>query len=259
MNPKHFNISICSYNVNWKVMTSAGTNAQNVIENISRVKNYYNPFIYCFQEASNYTSITQLFERNLYDMDIGKSGPEHILTIWNKKIMRKMLSFTGEFEHGRPFTIIVFQDLRFSNYFMLINIHANHDSRTQMKIFDPIQKLIDKHINHVNKYPIQRICIVGDFNRDISLEHVYSLALKTNSTSTCTRTGINKYIFHTLKTSNKTCCSMSNSYPRYVYNYDHVIDSWDIPIQIFSLTNEKWYRLKSSDHALILCVIKNIL
>lgn len=251
MNPKYFNISICSYNVNWKVMVTAGTNAQNVLENISRVKNYYNPFIYCFQEASNYALITNIFEQNIYDVNVGKSGPEHILTVWNKKIMRKILSFTGEFEHGRPFQIIVFQDLRFSNYFMLVNIHAGHRTNTQTSIFDPIQKFINAHAKVLSQYSIQRICIIGDFNRDIGLECVPSLTIPQ------TKITVNHYKFYALRTSNKTCCDSIHS--THTHNYDHVIDSWAFPIQIFPLSHEKWYKTKSSDHALILCVIKNIL
>ena len=98
---KKFNISICSYNLFWEVMNNStsplekkiGKNnldklKQNILKNIFFIKNYYNPFIYCFQESAAYTDIINIFEKNKYDFYVGNSGPEYILTIWklNKEL-----------------------------------------------------------------------------------------------------------------------------------------------------------------------------
>ena len=64
------------------------------------------------------------------------------------------------------------------------------------------------------------------------------------------------YYFYPFVSDNKTCCNL-NGYA-YTKNYDQVIDSYDIPIIIYPLTNEKWYESKSSDHIAIISIVKNI-
>src|SRR3990167_6947301 len=139
MDIKEFNISIFSYNVFWKVMKSLDLNSHenviknhiklksNILLNIFNVINYYNPFVYCFQEAESSVDIIKLFSKSKYNYHLGYSNPEHILTIWRIDVMKKELVLDGEFESGRPFSIIVFKDKRFKIHWILINIHAGHN------------------------------------------------------------------------------------------------------------------------------------
>lgn len=180
MDNKELNISIFSYNVFWEVMKQSnrlteslgkkktGELKKNILKNIEQVKNYYNPYFYFFQEAENNLEITKLFEKTEYEFYIGYSNLEHMLTIWRKKFFKNKFIIDDEFEPGRPFSIFVFEDLRFGIKFILINIHAGHNPNTLETIFRPIQKSLDLNSKQLKKFDIKRIIITGDYNRDIS-------------------------------------------------------------------------------------------
>lgn len=264
LNDDKLNISIFSYNVYWKIMKNndsplAKTLAQeklnklksNVIANISNVIKYYNPFIYCFQESESASDITKLFDKSEYEYHLGYSKPEHILTIWRKDIMKKKLILDGEFEPGRPFTIIIFKDMRFNIYWMLINIHAGHNHDTLTSIFEPIQKIINANETKIKKYDIKRVVIIGDFNRDISSQikmNHYKYVLKLNKL---------KFDFKYILNKNKTCCSLKGW--GYKKNCDQIIDTYSQPIITHQLNKEPWYISESSDHLAILSVVKNFI
>ena len=223
----------------------------NILLNIFNVINYYNPFVYCFQEAESSVDIIKLFSKSKYNYHLGYSNPEHILTIWRIDVMKKELVLDGEFESGRPFSIIVFKDKRFKIHWILINIHAGHNYCTFTSIFEPIQNLININKNKFSKYDIKRVIIVGDFNRDISSQikiepNKYKLILNDI-----------KINFTYIQTKNKTCCSIKGF--GYKNNYDQLIDSYSKPLLIYQLNKEQWYYPESSDHLAILCIIKNFI
>ena len=223
----------------------------NIITNIINIKKYYNPFVYCFQEAESAHDIINLFEHEQYKYHLGYSEPEHILTIWRKDIMKKKVILDGEFEKGRPFSIIVFNDIRFKIYWMLINIHAGHHPQTNSSIFEPIEKLIIENKNIIDKYDIKRIVIIGDFNRDISSQIIIEpkkFKLKVNS---------NEFNFKSISNTNKTCCSLKGY--GYKLNYDQIIDSYTNPLLTHQLNKESWYIPEASDHLAILSIIKNFI
>jgi hypothetical protein len=264
MDIKELNLSIFSYNVYWKIMklndsllnknlnkTNLIKLKSNVLKNILNTKNYFNPFIYCFQESESFLDIINLFEKSLYKYHLGYSNPEHILTIWRKDIMKKKLVLDGEFEAGRPFSIFVFKDLRYKIYWILINIHSGHNPYTETSIFEPIQKLIQINQNKINKYDISRIIIIGDFNRDISSQ------IKIEPTKYKLILNSNEFNFKPTFNNNKTCCSLNGL--GHKFNYDQVIDSYSEPILTYQLNNENWYLNNSSDHLAILSVLKNFI
>lgn len=263
MNLEKLNISIFSYNVYWKIMKDSNSSPliktlgqsklselkSNILKNISNTKNYLNPFVYCFQESESPTDIVNLFEKSQYKYHIGYSEPEHILTIWRTDVMKKKLVLDGEFEPGRPFSIIIFEDMRFHTYLMLINIHAGHNPHTGPSIFEPIQKLIVLNKDTICKYGIKRIVMVGDFNRDISSQIMieptkYKLVLDSS-----------EFNFKYESNTNKTCCSLKGWGFR--LNYDQSIDSYSKPLLTYQLNKESWYISESSDHLAILSVVKN--
>ena len=264
-NSEPLNISICTYNLYWKIMSNDPSLLgkkinkktlqefkQNLLKNIYLIKNYYNPYFYCFQESSQYQDIIKMFKKSLYSTHITFSKPEHMLTIWQKNIFDKKMVFDGDFEQGRPFSVFVFEDLRFGTFFILINLHSTHKTNTLENIFKPIQNLITANKNKIHKYKIKRILICGDFNRDIGQE-----ILSDSNSNNNFILGINshKYNFIPFITENKTCCNL-NGYG-HNKNYDQVIDSFDKPILIHPLNLEKWYETKSSDHIAILAIVKN--
>ena len=204
-----------------------------------------------------------MFENSKYDYNISYSEPEYLLTIWKKIFFNKKIVFNSEFEHGRPFSIFIFEDVRFSTYFILINIHASHNKNTLKSIFEPIQQVITANINKISKFNIKRIIICGDFNRDIGSQildnDIKNNDIKNNDINDIDfRLIINStiYKFIPFTSNNKTCCNL-NGYG-YNKNYDQVIDSFDKPILVHPLTKEKWYQAKSSDHIAILAILKNI-
>ena len=222
----------------------------NILLNIYII-NYYNPFIYCFQEAESSSDIIKLFPKSEYEYHLGYSEPEHILTIWRKDVLKKKIIFDGEFEKGRPFSIIIFKDKRFSIYWILINIHAGHDPLTYPSIFKPIQNLLNLNDTKISKYDIKRIVIVGDFNRDISSQikiepFIYKLFLNNI-----------EFNFNFIETKNKTCCSLKGW--GYKKNCDQLIDSYNKPLLTYQLNKENWYNPESSDHLGILSIVKNII
>lgn len=265
MNVKELNISIFSYNVFWKIMKTENSPLvktlglsklnqlkSNILLNISNVINYYNPFFYCFQEAESTPDIIKLFPKSDYGYHLGYSEPEHILTVWRKDVIKKKFVLDGEFESGRPFSIIVFKDLRFKNYLMLINIHASHHPHTNYSIFEPIQNLINLNNNLFKQFEIKRIVIVGDFNRDIGNQ------IKIEPTMCKLKINFYEYIFNPIEnTTNKTCCSLKGW--GYKLNYDQAIDSYSNPILIHQLNKESWYNSESSDHLATLTIVKNFI
>jgi len=266
MNIKELNISIYSYNIFWKIMKTNNSPLEktlglnklielklNIISNIKNVINYYNPFVYCFQEAESAQLIIELFPKLKYEYHLGYSNPEHILTVWRKDVLKKKLVLDGEFEPGRPFTIIIFKDKRFKNYWMLINIHAGHEVDIQASIFNPIQKVISNNKKQIELFEITRIVIVGDFNRDIS-SHI---KIETNRCKYKLIINRMEFGFNYIETKNKTCCSLNGW--GYKKNYDQLIDTYSQPLITHQLNKETWYHSESSDHLAILNVIKNFI
>lgn len=273
MDLKNFNISVFSYNVFWKVMVESNSPLvshigikklkklkMSILENILSVKNYYSPFIYCFQEAESHNDILKLFEKNIFDYNVGYSNPEHILTIWNINVIKKLFVANDEFEPGRPFSLFVFEDLRFCANFILVNVHAGHKADTFVSIFQPIQHLINLHIDAITRLEPTRIIICGDFNRDIqgqiSIEPKrYFLKIKNKKFFFGNNTDAGHEHEYEYKSVNKTCCNL-NGYA-YNKNYDQVIDSYDSPIIVYPLNKEKWYIPQSSDHIAVISIVKN--
>jgi hypothetical protein len=263
MDNKELNISIFSYNVFWKIMKNDNSPLEkilgnhklnelksNIILNITNTKNYYNPFVYCFQEAESAQDIIQLFNKSEYVYHLGYSNPEHILTIWRTDVLKKKLVLDGEFEPGRPFTLIIFKDIRFEIYWMLINIHAGHHYDT-LSIFDPIQKIININKEQICLFDIKRVVIIGDFNRDIGSQiKIYTIKYKLIINGL-------KFEFNFIETNNKTCCSIKGW--GYNKNYDQIIDTYSQPLLTYQLNNETWYHKESSDHLAILSVVKNFI
>lgn len=252
MNKDELNLSICSYNLMWKAMINQNLEAKNILLNIYYVHNYYNPDIYCFQEVVNPELILNIYNKKEFNSYLGFSDPEFNLTIWNKTKLKRILVKEGEFERGRPFVIILFYDKIRQNHFLFINIHAGHNKDTKKSIFEPINNTIDKISSFLEKYEINRVIVVGDFNREMINE------LNSNLNNKLSIKVLNKkYTFKIDENKNKTCCSLVGY--GHKYNYDQVIDSYKKPIITKTMNTESWYANPSSDHIMIISILKNII
>lgn len=254
------NIAVCSYNLNWEIMDFDSGSLKkyfskdklklyklNLISNIQNIYDYYNPQIYCFQEAAKYKDFINIFNPDIFSNYVNISGPEYMVTIWNLTRLQLIYVFPGEFESGRPFCIFLFKDLINFNFFILINMHAGHKKDTLSSIFQPIQQILDKS-KKLNKYVISRIIMAGDFNRDINMQ------IKDNPKLYLK---VNNFKF-TFKPSNKdfnnTCCNLSGI--NLTKNYDFVLDSYEPVILRHELNKEIWYKQPSSDHIMIMSILK---
>jgi hypothetical protein len=261
------NIAICSYNLNWEIMdikegklTREYTVKEleqyksNILENIQNIHDYYNPQIYCFQEAANYTEVTKIFNPDIFKHHVNISGPELMLTIWDSTRFELLNVKSSGFESGRPFCIFVFKDILVGNTFILINIHAGHRTDTYKSIFRPIQKILDKS-KLLKNYNISRIIIGGDFNRNINeqIKSSKELILINDSDFDSNSKQIFNFQYTNKKLSN-TCCSISGKNLK--NNFDFVIDSLDSCILRHELNKESWYLQPASDHIMIMSIIK---
>tara|TARA_A100001015_G_C15034962_1_gene735607 strand:+ start:3082 stop:3840 length:759 start_codon:yes stop_codon:yes gene_type:complete len=247
-------LTIASYNLFWKIMNHENCPIElkkyinvyeykeNILSNILNTYNYLNPNIFCFQEASDYKSILLIFNKKKYKYHINISDKDVLLTVWDITYLKLIKFIDGEFEQGRPFTIFLFLNLKFSKYFIFINVHASHNNNTFNNFFKPIQKELN---NNFDKFKIKRIIISGDFNRDINLElKKNNYYLKINDKKKNFKSNIN---------DNKTCCDIFNK--KYQYNSDQVIDTKSKEIKTFLLDKFNWYKRKSSDHKMILSIV----
>ncbi len=252
------NIAIVSYNILWQLMEKSNEKSfvdyfvnldkdsmkKNMLENISKVSDYYNPQIYCFQEAASYRQILKLFDKKIFSHHVNSSEPEDMLTIWNKSRFNLIDSFDSEFESGRPFCILILQDILTKNYFALINLHAGHRKDTVISIFNPIQKLINKNVDKFNN--VNRIIMCGDFNRNINEEIIvndYKLKIGSHSYN----------FFPYKKKLSSTCCDTTGNVLH--RNFDHVLDSYSTPLIRHELNKESWYKYPSSDHVMIMGIL----
>jgi len=257
-------LSVCSYNLLWELMDYENPKSvrfknikksllynykQNIIHNIKKVIDYLNPFIYCFQETSNYHEILKLFNNN-YKYHLNFSDLEYMITVWQCNKLDLLFSFDGSFEKGRPFCILIFYNKIHNYKFMFINIHAGHNIDTYNTIIKPIQDLINS-IDIKLLEDIDRIIITGDFNRNINHE--------INKKNTNIFLSINniKYNFHYNDDyNNNTCCDIYGN--NITKNCDNTIDSLSKPILKYNLNKENWYKYPSSDHAMIISVVSDL-
>lgn len=250
------NLTICSYNIFWKIMELAISNIKpselkkyraNIINNITTVRDYFDPDILCFQEASGFESIIKLFDDKNYCHHLSFADPEYLLTVWNSSRLLFESVQESSFQRGRPFNIFIFFDKIKKKRIMIINIHAPHNLYTQTAIFNPIQKVITNHYNNIS---VSRIAIIGDFNRNIALE------IKSDPSKYKLNVGKNIFNFYSYKNNSSinTCCGIDNNV-LLKFAFDNVIDSYQDPIFTTELSKEKWYKSPASDHMMILSVL----
>lgn len=248
-------ISICSYNIFWKVLekhSSVSKNKElintchdNLINNIKNCIKYDNPDLFCLQEISNIDIINNLFNSNTYNKIHSISGFEIICCYYNKKIFDVLSMAYGEFEKGRPFTIIIFKHKTSSKYILVCNLHASHNPDTKNYLYKKIQETIDNnyHELYLDKIKLDGMIMIGDFNSDINLESKIEIKLKNKT-----------FKFKINKNNNeKTCCNIYGY--AFKNNYDHIINTFKSSKRILQNTNN-WFKSPSSDHMMIKSIIQ---
>jgi hypothetical protein len=211
----------------------------NILSNISLYLEKFSPDFVCFQEASNYQDLLNLFDINLYKNFINKSGKEFMATLWNYKKFSLVKSFYGEFEKGRPFAILILKYLTNKKNIALINIHASHEIDTQKYIFDVINNFINNNISYYLKKSISNVFMVGDFNRNILNDNFdYHIIFSKI------------FSLHKFSNNKPTCCSILG----YGFNrdYDHVLISNGSIIKKITANSSIKYKFPSSDHIMVI-------
>ena len=252
---KSIDLTILSYNICWEAITSFNNDKYsicnnnyckyNILSNIKiNVEKYFPDFI-TFQEASEENDIIQLFNLNLYDYFINKSGNEIMLTLWNKQKFKLINSYYSEFEIGRPFAIFIFFDIYNNKNISLINLHAGHLVNTQETIFNIINDFIKLNINSILKKSISRLIMSGDFNRDIYKDDTSDYIVKFSK----------KFKLFRFLSKKKTCCDINGI--NFENIYDHIIDSNNKIIKKILPVLHKNYKLPSSDHIMIIAKFEN--
>ena len=183
-------IKVFSWNVCWESMAgkpgwklcNQNTSKQICINNAKAViKNVQPCDFIALQEYSDslFSSVSGMSTL------VSQSGHEKMLTAWNKKYTLRQ-SYKDEFSVGRPFQILIFDDIIF------INVHPGH----QQEFIRKINK-IKNYLQNINlsKY---KIIMAGDFNMKMPLSILN---------------------MHTQSIQN-TCC-----YPNYFQQYDYIFSS----------------------------------
>lgn len=245
---KNNNYRILTYNTNWKNMfgekdapnplcRKKKVCATNVVDFIKKQL----PLDFIFiQEA-----ITDDFNvfKDSFHLVITKSGPEKLHTFINKSYHKPLNIISGEFEYGRPFHIIVLD-----NILTLINVHFGHnkDLKSELKI---IKKTFEDNYDK-KEIKKMRIIMAGDFNMNIKdlprfLDKNFG---KTKTRGTCCISG-QQFNF------------IDKSVLRGIYNLkniDHIFDSSNEIV--YSLTlfpfDESGLLLPASDHIAVFAELK---
>jgi len=225
---------LCRTQVNGKTNSICASNVVNLIK-----KQLPLDFIF-IQEA-----ITDEFNvlKGDFDFVITQSGPEKLYSIINNKYGKPLKVISGEFEKGRPFHIIILE-----NMLTLINVHFGHQKVLKSELKKIQKKFEDNYdIKTIRKL---RIIMAGDFNMNIK--------------------ELPKFLGKNFKKSNTrgTCCISGQRFNfvdkqilRGIYNLkniDHIFDSsGEI---VYSLTlfpfDDSGLLLPASDHLAVFAELK---
>lgn len=251
---KNNNYRVLTFNTNWKNMfgekdapnplcrkNKVNGEKNNCASNVVNLIKKQLPLDFIFiQEA-----ITGEFDtlKDSFEFIITQSGPEKLHTIINKEYGKPIKVIPGEFEKGRPFHIIILD-----NMLTLINVHFGH----QKVLKSELKKIQSKFEENYDKKFIKkmRIIMAGDFNMNIKElpKFLGKKYMKTKTKGTCCISG-QRFNF------------VDKSVLRGIYNLkniDHIFDSdYDV---IYSLTlfpfDDSGLLLPASDHLAVFAELK---
>ena len=252
---KNDNYRVLTFNTNWKNMFGEkdapnplcrkkkvnGVNNSICASNVVNLIKKQLPLDFIFiQEA-----ITSEFDtlKDSHEFIITQSGPEKLHTIINKEYGKPIKVIPGEFEKGRPFHIIILE-----NMLTLINVHFGH----QKVLKSELKKIQSKFEENYDKKFIKkmRIILAGDFNMNIKElpKFLGKKYMKTKTKGTCCISG-QRFNF------------VDKSVLRGIYNLkniDHIFDS-DNDV-VYSLTlfpfDDSGLLLPASDHLAVFAELK---
>lgn len=188
----------------------------NIQENILNAIDFYQPSICCFQEAFHPTKILKCIPNSWFYI-YNKSGKEEMLTCYDPSLYTLVQYFDSEFERGRPFIVCIFEIKSSHQQFVLVNLHASHEENIQKALLDPLTNFMIQH----SIDPLLDQIYVGDFNREFS------------------------------RHKTPTCCSTRGYH---TFDFDYVLSNK--PVQRKVLGRESWYKYPSSDHSIIIGIVK---
>jgi endonuclease/exonuclease/phosphatase family metal-dependent hydrolase len=234
-------IKIITYNLSWESMTGKKINWHLCNSTIKNNKKHFSvcqnnikdiidhnfDFI-LLQEASNIENIIQdsKYLNKLLFLD-HKSGKERMITLWNSNKYNIQDKITGEFETGRPWQLLIFDNLS------IINLHAPHCGK--IKLLKYLKNILKTHYDLIKN---KRLIMGGDFNHEI------------NQSDNIKYKDIKLY-FSNQKL--KTCCSNKFIKNNFNVHFDHILDSLKPPINLFIPKN----KYLASDHKPVIAYLDN--
>jgi hypothetical protein len=242
-------IRIFSYNISWESMTGKkphwelctnNTDKKHpkhfsvCVGNIAQVIEENDTDFVCLQEATDFYKLINNSPR-LKSMKFKEhnSGLDDMVTFW-KPEYKLLYTIVGEFEKGRPWLATVFKD-----GLCLINVHFGHYSDSdELALLDLMVKTVEKGMQKMRTV-VKRVIISGDFNFNIKDFGTKEFDNKKNEIK------INNRIFYHNPKHILTCCIRRRRH------YDHVIDSFGVPKDIYIPD----VHYMSSDHKPIVAVL----
>ena len=242
------NTKVLTYNIFWEAMLNQNKQCtDNVCKyNIANVLLDDEYDLIALQETVNDKVLNIPNMRKI----VNKISIDRMQTYYNPS--KYKLQYTGmdELESERPITILFLREYKKDNFIMFINLHAGHyyDYDSDIEKFAMFMNDLNAAISRIfksKKIPMKwfeqsRIIMAGDFNRDLP-RRIY---LKYN--------GDVRTLFNNKKKL-VTCCGYSKKNERWGRHYDHIIDSFAKPNDIYVPNVDG----PASDHAPVAAILMN--
>lgn len=260
--PVNENIKVMTYNVCWEAleghhsknidMTHCKTGGRNLCqENIGNIISTFgagSDFI-ALQEIKDVPTqwqslknhITILGNMMIHATRIGQSLGG-IITLYNKHKFNHVAQYEGEFEPGRPYAVILFQNILDNSYIVFINLHFPHSDNNLLRnhIAAGINSL--KGANNWSNY---KVIMCGDFNKQEPNE--YNTFLGT--------VGMKNIITRNMSNEPSTCC-VSNS-GTHNLKFDHIFSNFVAPTQ-YNTIDPNLHGIFKSDHLPVIAEFNTI-
>jgi hypothetical protein len=243
-------LKILTYNVSWQSTSGTQhgwplcnndtdeTNERHFSKCVTHIVNIIDsngPYDFvCLQEITNFDFIIKKSKTlPLMKYSMHKSGPEQIVTFWDKKF-HLVENYNGEFKPGRPYQITIFKE-----NICLINLHLPHSNKIMLKKY--LEHMFQSVNPNLKNY---RFVMAGDFNYVLNDPNPKIGFLPTMS--------LVNTKFYISPTQIQTCCVPP--FNTYKLQFDHVVDSFDVPMLVSSPT----VNYPASDHLPILAILNDV-
>jgi len=249
-------MKITTWNISWELQTGTKTKGVDGSKCMKNKTNICKDGIYEYIKKSE-SDIILLQEANIdiekykmldYEAIKSKSGMESMITLYKPKKLRYMSHISSEFDVGRPYQIIKFEEIDSKRILKIINVHFDHINKTIGSIYNG--STIYDMFKRGKIKRTDNIIMGGDFNSNLDIIRIYEEEKKRERIRL-----LFNFSMYEMKRLKSTCCykdfenkdsgknwRINNSDK---YNYDHILIKGKIKM------NKYWIgkpNLLSSDH-----------